>query len=280
MKQPYLQGDAFLADIYSHTSGPDRFRVWWLGQSGFMIAYDGPNLLFDPYLSDWLTRKYTGTDKPHTQITEHVIKPERLDFIDVVTSSHNHTDHLDAHTLGPIMRANSGVPVVVPQANIVFAAERLNVTPERLTPAVVGEPITVGAFTLTAVPAAHNELEQDANGHYTHVGYVAEFGPFTVYHSGDTLWWEGLVEALAPWDIDLALLPINGNLPERRVAGNLNGEEAVTLAQKIGAGMVIPCHYDMFAFNTVSPDEFKRAAEAAGQAYRVLSPGEGFTIQA
>jgi L-ascorbate metabolism protein UlaG (beta-lactamase superfamily) len=28
-------------------------------------------------------------------------RPERLDFMDVVTSSHNHTDHLDVETLIP-----------------------------------------------------------------------------------------------------------------------------------------------------------------------------------
>ena len=53
-------------------------------------------------------------------------------------------------------------------------------------------------------------------------------------------------------DLRVALLPINGSAPERRVAGNLNGVEAATLAHAIGARMVIPCHYEMFAFNTAS----------------------------
>ena len=45
-------------------------------------------MLFDPYLSDSLTAKYADTDKPHVRITERVIDPESLDFIDVATSSH------------------------------------------------------------------------------------------------------------------------------------------------------------------------------------------------
>ena len=50
-----------------------------------------PPLLLDPYLSDSLTQKYTATDKPHVCMTARVVAPERLDFIDLVTSSHNHT---------------------------------------------------------------------------------------------------------------------------------------------------------------------------------------------
>ena len=45
-------------------------------------------------------------------------------------------------------------------------------------------------------------------------------------------------------------LPINGRAPERRVAGNLSGAEAARLAKSIGARLVIPCHYEMFEFNT------------------------------
>ena len=74
--------------------------------------------------------------------------------------------------------------------------------------------------------------------------------------------------------VDLALLPINGDRPERRVAGNLDGREAATLAKAIGAGVVIPCHYDMFEFNTASPEEFVRTAQELRQPCRVLRAGE------
>ena len=82
----------------------ERFREL-VGQSGYLVKWKGHRLLIDPYLSDSLTRKYAGTDKPHVRMTARVIAPEQLDFIDVVTSSHNHTDHLDAETLGPLLAA-------------------------------------------------------------------------------------------------------------------------------------------------------------------------------
>ena len=84
-------------------------------------------------------------------------------------------------------------------------------------------------------------------------------------------------ERLSGFDIDVAILPINGSRPERRVAGNLSGEEAAKLAHDIQARLVVPCHFEMFAFNSESPDSFAEACERLGQKYRVLKCGERFS---
>lgn len=91
-----LQDETFLVDV--RNAAPNQIHLWWLGQSGFLVQYQGRHLLIDPYLSDSLTKKYAGTDKAHVRMTERVIASKRLDFVDVVTSSHNHTDHLDGET--------------------------------------------------------------------------------------------------------------------------------------------------------------------------------------
>lgn len=272
--QPHLQDDALLADIAAARGEPDRLHVWWLGQSGFLVQWRGRNLLFDPYLSDSLTKKYAGTDKPHTRMTERVVEPRRLDFIDVVTSSHNHADHLDGETLKPLVDVNADLKIVVPEANRAFAAERLGVQPEALLGVEDGTSVEAAGFTIHGVPAAHETLTTDEHGRHDHLGYVVQTGGWCVYHSGDTVPYEGMVERLRRFDIDVALLPINGRLPERRVAGNLWGREAAQLAKDINAGCVIPCHYDMFEFNTESPDEFVATCEKLGQPYAVLRNGE------
>ena len=45
------------------------------------------------------------------------------------------------------------------------------------------------------------------------MGYVIEFGKWKIYHSGDTLWFDEMVDILKPFNADIALLPINGNDP-------------------------------------------------------------------
>ena len=275
MIKPWRQDAAFLADVAEARGGPpDHFCLWWLGQSGFLVQWQGRHLLLDPYLSDALTRKYAHTDKPHVRMTERVVAPERLDFIDVATSSHNHTDHLDADTLLPLLRVNPRLRLLVPEANREFVAHRLGVPIAFPAGLDAGQSLELGGFTFHALPAAHEALERDPRGRCVYLGYVIQFGRWTVYHSGDTVLYEGMVEGLRRWAIDLALLPINGRAPERRVSGNLEGREAAQLAKDIGARLVVPCHYDMFTFNTATPDEFLDAARVLVQPARVLQAGQ------
>ena len=94
-------------------------HIWWLGQSGFLIGHEGRHLLVDPYLSDSLTAKYEGTETPHVRMHPHVVAPEQLAFVDVVLSTHGHTDHLDGETLRAI-----GAPLVAPAGIVELARER------------------------------------------------------------------------------------------------------------------------------------------------------------
>ena len=103
---------------------------------------------------------------------------------------------------------------------------------------------------------------------------MIRFGRWALYHSGDTVRYDGMIERLRRWKIDVALLPINGRAAERRVPGNLNGPEAAVMAKEMGARLVIPCHYEMFEFNTASPDEFVAEAQKLTQPYRILRCGE------
>lgn len=278
MKAAFQKDDALLADIArARTEGRDR--LWWLGQSGFLVFTRAATVLFDPYLSDSLTKKYAATDKPHTRVTERVIAPERLTGIDVITSSHNHTDHLDAETLLPLLAANPKAKLLIPRANRAFVLERLgNATTKFLVELDAGEQVNMAGVTFHGIPAAHNMVERDEQGRCRFLGYVAQFGGRTIYHSGDTLLHDGLIPALAPFKPDAALVSINGNKPERRVAGNMNGREAAQLAHAVHAGVAVPHHFDLFEFNTAPPDEFEAECRRLGQRFRTLRNGEGMDL--
>jgi L-ascorbate metabolism protein UlaG (beta-lactamase superfamily) len=271
MIRPYLQDDGFLADVARATADqPDSLHLWWLGQSGYLVQHGNTRFLFDPYLSDSLTSKYAQTDKPHVRLTERVVAPERLTGISFATSTHNHTDHLDTETLLPIFASNPGAKLVLPRINEAFAAERLGISP--FIGSAEGETVTLDGVEITGVGAAHEEYAP------TYLGFVVRIGGWTLYHSGDTVLFDGMVEQLRPHQIDIALLPINGRAPERRVAGNLWGHEAAWLAKEIGAKVVIPCHYEMFAFNTATPDAFVAECQQLGQAHHILRAGERVTF--
>jgi L-ascorbate metabolism protein UlaG (beta-lactamase superfamily) len=277
MIKPSLSGDEFIADVTVAKTVADALHLWWLGQSGFLVQWNGRHLLLDPYLSDSLTAKYASTDTPHVRMTERVIEPDRLSFIDVVACTHNHTDHFDPDTLRPLVAVNPGVTVIVPEANRLLSAERLGVPAERIVGINEDQTFEAAGFQFTAIPAAHEIIERDDQGRPKCVSFLIECGPRTIYHAGDTLIYDGLVERLARERIDIALLPINGRDPARGVPGNMNGREAASLARQILARVAIPCHYEMFEFNTASPDEFVVECQRLGQEFRVLRCGERYS---
>ncbi len=281
MKPAFRKNEEFLTEVRRVLNVGGR-SLWWLGQSGFLLVQNGRALLFDPYLSDSLTRKYSTTDKPHTRMTERVLDPAELGalrVIDVITSSHNHTDHLDAETLLPILAANLSAHLVIPAANRKFVVERLGEDwAAQLVELDDGTSARLGSIEIHGIAAAHPSVERDAVGRCHFLGYVVQWNGITLYHSGDTLPHPGLVASLRRFDVHIAMLPINGDQPERRVAGNFNGEQAAQLAREIGAQVAIPCHYDLFEFNTASPDGFIAECQRIRQPFHILDHGEGFAL--
>ncbi len=276
MIEPLQSGDAFLADVADAESvQPEALHLWWLGQSGFLVSHQGVRVLFDPYLSDSLSKKYADTDKPHTRMTRRVIAPERLTGISLITSTHNHTDHLDAETLLPLFAANPDARLILPSANVAFAAQRLGwqESDARLLPLGIDERKSAMGMEISGIPAAHEALSPEF------MGFIVKIGPHAIYHSGDTILFEGMEEYLRQFNINIALLPINGRLPERRVSGNLWGDEAARLAKDIGAKIVVPCHYEMFEFNTESPELFETTCKTINQPYKTLRAGERLTFK-
>ena len=170
--------------------------------------------------------------------------------------------------------------MVIPEANRAFVADRLKC--DSAWPIGCDDYITVsfgfGDVNIGGLAAAHEELEFDELGRSKNLGYIVSFGDFTIYHAGDNKGFDGMAEELlarvGDRKIDVALLPINGRKPERRVPGNFWGHEAAKFAHDINARMAIPMHYEMFTFNTETPDEFVATCQQLNQPQRVLRCGE------
>ena len=78
-------------------------------------------------------------------------------------------------------------------------------------------------FDFAAIPAAHEQLATDEHGRHLYLGYIVRVGPITIYHSGDTVVYEGMADCFAHASVDVAILPINGKV------GNMNGVDAASL---------------------------------------------------
>ena len=276
--EPVQSGEGLLSDIQNTHLEHGQVAIWWMGQSGYVIKSASTLLCVDLYLSEHLTHKYAQTEKPHIRMTRAPLRGTDLRGIQWVFSSHKHSDHLDPGTMPALFNANRELRLILPLA-LVDHAQSLGLDRERLIPTRGDETISVGPMTVHVVPSAHPNVDYDEKSGYLFLGFVIEIDGVTIYHSGDTLVYNGFAERLKPHAIDIAFLPINGTDERRKqlnVPPNMNIDEALALASAIGNPLVIPHHYDMFTFNTVDVDEFAAKAEATNLPYRVLQCGEKF----
>jgi L-ascorbate metabolism protein UlaG (beta-lactamase superfamily) len=239
----------------------DTVRLAWLGQAGFAIAFARHRLLIDPYLSDFLAEKYRGKIFAHQRMMSPPIAPAELHNLDFVFCTHRHSDHMDPGALPAIAQQNPACCFVVPRAER-DAAANMDLPPSAIATIDAGESLSLASdLTVTALPSAHETLRTNERGEHNYLGYLLQLGGTTVYHSGDCVPYEGLVERLRQSNVDLALLPVNGRDEYRRshgVPGNMTFDEAVSLCRDAGIARWIPHHLGMFEFNTVALQELER----------------------
>jgi L-ascorbate metabolism protein UlaG (beta-lactamase superfamily) len=250
-----------------------QLALWSLGQAGFVVKGGETIAYIDPYLSDSLV-----TSRGFARRFPIPLDPGAVQHASVVFATHEHLDHADAATLGPLLAASPQATLVTsPQGRDI--ALRVGVASERIITPQLGEQTTVGTLTYTAIPAAHYAYEVDSEGRSRWMGFLIICNGVTLYHAGDTLLLPELFAALEGRRIDLALLPINGRdyfRDQQDIIGNLWPGEAVELAVAIQACVLIGMHNDLFDSNRVNPgmllDELDR--RAPWQRCHLLQPGE------
>lgn len=276
--QPVQSGETLLGDITATQPQPGEVAIWWLGQSGYALKTTSALFYVDLYLSEHLTKKYADTEKPHIRITAAPLRGGDIGGARWLFASHKHSDHLDPGTAPAFMQASPDAQLILPAA-LVDHAVALGIPRERIVPTRGDETLTVGPLIVHSLPSAHPGLDYDEATGYPFLGFVFQVDGLTLYHSGDTLVYDGLADRLRAFQPDIVFLPINGT-DERRnalhVPPNMSMQDAVALAQDVGAKLLIPHHYDMFTFNTADVAEFESLARDAGQPYAVLHAGERF----
>ena len=244
----------------------DGVSLYWLGQAGFVIDAFGRRLIIDPYLSNTLAVKYRDTAFSHERMAPAPLTADQLGPVDLVLCTHHHTDHLDGETLTLLARRLPGLKFVVPAASKELAMQRIGVGASRLIQVDAGGRLRIGDLELHVLRAAHETLERDDKGRHRFLGYGLDLGNVRIFHSGDTIPFDGQDEEIRTFAPDLALLPVNGRsdmLRSSGFAGNLTLSEAMALCGRCGIGAMIAHHYGMFAFNTIEASQIDHAVAQA-----------------
>jgi L-ascorbate metabolism protein UlaG (beta-lactamase superfamily) len=157
--------------------------------------------------------------------------------------THNHYDHLDEPSVGSLPRT---LPVFT-AAGLGRWFRRRGFT--SVTEMHWWNVARAGALTITFVPARHwsrrtiVDTNRSAWG-----GFVVSGGGATLYHAGDTGWFDGFraIRARFP-SIDLALLPIGAYAPAWFMEPHhMNPEQALDALDVLKARAMVPMHWGAF----------------------------------
>lgn len=255
--------------------------LYYLGQESFLIRYGTVTVLIDGYLTDYVDQTSKGGSVLWERAYPSPVDPKELDFVDYAFCTHAHGDHADPWTLTALRDAGPKTKFVVSGA-IMEHMVSIGIPEERIIPLHTHEKLVLGdGITVTAFPAAHEELHKVGEELYEEVGYRFTFGEHTIIHCGDCCMYDGLAEELR--GADVAMMPINGHdyfRLKENIIGNFDPKEAVLLAKEAGVGMVIPMHYDLYACNDVPAAHFVDMIRryAPDTAFHMFVPGERYIL--
>ncbi|MDD4138519.1 MAG: metal-dependent hydrolase [Methanoregula sp.] len=217
-------------------------QLTWLGHSCVLLA-GTKKVLIDPFIEGG---SVAGTSP------------------DIVAVTHGHSDHMgETVSLGKKTVAITEIAKYLKAKGV--PVENMN----------IGGTIVVDGISFTMTPAVHSTAIEEAGPGFSAgaaAGFVIGMDGVRVYHAGDTALFSDMKLIGELYHPDVALLPIGGRF-------TMGVTEAMMAATFIGAGTIIPIHYNTWDRIAADPDILKRAVERTTDLkVRVLQPGETLEI--
>jgi L-ascorbate metabolism protein UlaG (beta-lactamase superfamily) len=218
--------------------------IRFLGHACFELSDGDTRVLIDPFLSG----------NPKAAVEAGDLEPTHL-FL-----THGHPDHY-GDTPDIAKRTGAQVVAIVEIANELQDGGIENVADPNL-----GGTVEFEGGWVRLVPAWHTSTTPKGQVN-TPAGLVINLGGQTIYHLGDTSLFSDLALPGKRDSIDVALMCIGGHY-------TMDRHDAVTAAELVGAGTVIPCHYDTFPPIETDAEAFKSDVESkTSSSVVVLEPG-------
>jgi len=233
----------------------------YLGHSTVELVDGDTRILIDPFLKP---------NNPAAELTAEDVNPTH------VLMTHAHLDHsADAIAVGKRTGAS-----FVAQSELAHVLSHHGI--EDVADPNLGGTVQFDWGWVRIVPALHTSTwPGDPDAPFSPIpgtvigsaaGLVVDFAGTTLYHLGDTCLFSDLKLVAERTPVDVAFIPIGGHY-------TMDREDAVVAAEFVGAGTVIPIHYNTFPPIETDAEAFRSDVESkTSSKVVVLAPGESHSV--
>ena len=250
MIEPPKRGRELAAQI--ETAQCSSPTLWWLGNSGFALKYRTAILYIDPHLS----------------LPDSPLRGGDASNAGLILCTHSGRVTLD--TVPAMLSAAPRAKLVIPKS-AADHAHSLGIPYTRMVTTDAGLRVEYLDDRIYAVPSSHGKLDWTPLGGYPYLGYLVRFGGVTIYHAGDCVPYDDIVDRLRPYSVTVALLPVGGR------PNSFDIPEAAQLAEDIGARWLVPMGYRVSSSSSERFIEHMLGHRPA-QRFKVFQPGEMWTV--
>ena len=264
---------SLIYEIEKNKIEKNKIKIFYLGQSGYVLKTKESIIYIDPYLSDYIQNPKGLNDDYMTRSYSSPINPKKIQKCNAIICTHSHVDHMDPWTIKKIntdfilycsLGAYSKSIVEKNPSNLIFLKPK--------------ESVKIKKLIIQPLSAAHYNIK-DEYGRPDCLSLIIKFNKINLFFWGDGIIYDGQIDLLSNIKFDYFFAPINGRdvfREKKGIIGNLNEEELAKICSKINIDCVIPNHYDMFDNNTGSTKKFMEEInkKCPKQNIKILKCGE------
>ena len=244
----------------------DEIRISYIGGATALFEVAGLRFLTDPTFDAKDTLYDTGLYVLH-KLSDPAVGKEKIGHIDFVLLSHDH--HFDNLDKSGRAFLSSVDKVFTTSAG----AERLGGNAIGLKNwETIEYPTKDGrVITITGTPCRHGPIDGD-RGPVT--GFVLNFKNETqgaVYITGDTVWYEGLLEIAKRFDVKTVVSFMGAAIVKNVGSAHLTMtvEESIKLAKLFNKAQIVPLHFEGWEHFSESYTEIEKKYKEAGLLHRL-----------